>query len=193
MAGCAIRTASGHVKPPVRLSLVSKALVRLESRRAPDIANQTILRADAIRNCRNSSNRSVATGNRKQRSSARPNLCGGAPQRLSPWVHSRSPRSPSHLARLRERRAVGRLRAVDYGTTLTKPLPAFIPLRAAERSSALLGRVWQFPTQPVTRRCPLFGSTAMLSIMRISASRALGGNGGGARYLSPRVSTPPTD
>jgi hypothetical protein len=36
--------------------------------------------------------------------------------RFSPWVHSRSLRSPGRLARLTLKpRAVGRLRAVDYG------------------------------------------------------------------------------
>jgi len=38
------------------------------------------------------------------------------PTAISPWVHSRSLRSPGRLARLVLRpRAVGRLRAMDYG------------------------------------------------------------------------------
>src|SRR6185437_8564637 len=36
---------------------------------------------------------------------------------VSPWVHSRSLREPGRLTRLHERRAVGRLRAMDYGDT----------------------------------------------------------------------------
>jgi hypothetical protein len=47
----------------------------------------------------------------------RPKSERNAPRtRFSPWVHSRSLRSPGRLARLAWRaRAVGRLRAVDYG------------------------------------------------------------------------------
>jgi hypothetical protein len=44
------------------------------------------------------------------------------PTRLPPWVHSRSLRSPGRLARMAVGpRAVGRLRAVDYGDNLQTP------------------------------------------------------------------------
>jgi hypothetical protein len=46
-------------------------------------------------------------------------VASAALARLSPWVHSRSLRSPARLARLALRpRAVGRLRAVHYGDNL---------------------------------------------------------------------------
>lgn len=46
-------------------------------------------------------------------------VAAAALTQLSPWVHSRSLRSPVRLARLALRpRAVGRLRAVHYGDNL---------------------------------------------------------------------------